>query len=425
MIKTLSAAPHIGIITLYLLGRLLTVVLSVLTIYVTYRVGEKIFNRTAGLISALFISAAHLHITNSYTITCDSPMALWVMLSFFMSVLIYDRGPKWKYYLLSGTFCGLAAGTKYTGVFCAVSMVCAHIYVSSSEPKKVSIARLLSGLVMIPVAFIFTTPYSLIDYTGFIHNGLVYQQRAYALGHPGWERDVVSYGAYLGQLVKGYGLLQMALAGVGMVFLWIKNRRMAFLLLSFPIFYYLFMGAYKVYFARNMTVLIPFLALFSAYGVYVVLTDFKKHILIAFSVVVLAVFGVYQQTQSALEEIRKSTLPDIRLASAVWIEQNIPAGVKIARELYTPDMNELKYSVTRIWSLAQLDMEEIKSHDYLIASSLQYERYFRDRDRYKEEVQKYEGIFADYKTIKEFIPDDVTTGGPIIKIIKVPSVRNR
>ena len=66
------------ITTLYFWGRMLTILLSVGTIYLVYLIGSLLFNRMAGIISSLFIAFSYLHIVHSYTITVDSPMAFWV-----------------------------------------------------------------------------------------------------------------------------------------------------------------------------------------------------------------------------------------------------------------------------------------------------------------------------------------------------------
>lgn len=421
-----KTSSEIEITTLYFWGRMLTIIFSVGTIYLVYLIGSRLFNRAVAIISILFVSFSFLHISQSFFITTDSPMTFWVILSLFTSGLIYTDGPKLKYYLLNGVFAGLAIGTKYNAIFCVLPMIYAHLYQASFSPKKIIDKKLLSGLFIIPFVFVFTTPFSVIDYKTFIWF-LQYQKRAYS-GHYGYESDVVSYGRYFMSLRNKYGIIQLILTGVGILILWIRDKRKVFFLLCFPLSYYLFMGGYRVYFDRNMVVLVPFLALFSGYSVFIILdylkkghrvVNFKKYrYLIFVPLIILTGFAIYNQTHKALRYIWKKTLPNTRWVSKIWIEKNIPDGAKIGREHYTPPIDTKKYKVTYL-GLFGLMRKEIKDFDYIIASGRDYNRFFRDEERYPYEAQKYKEIFSKYKLIKEFVPDNKKTSGPVIRIYKI------
>jgi len=104
----------IGVTTFYFWGRMLTIILSVWTIYLVYRLGTLLFNKLVAVISTLFIAVSLLHVSNSYFITVDSQMAFWIILSFIVSAVNYLNGPKLRYYIVNGALIGCAVSTKYT-----------------------------------------------------------------------------------------------------------------------------------------------------------------------------------------------------------------------------------------------------------------------------------------------------------------------
>ncbi len=75
---TATSLSDVPIITFYVWGRFLHVVLSTGTIYLAYAITRWLIHPVAGLAAACFAGASYLHITNSFTITVDSPVAFWV-----------------------------------------------------------------------------------------------------------------------------------------------------------------------------------------------------------------------------------------------------------------------------------------------------------------------------------------------------------
>jgi hypothetical protein len=287
--------------------------------------------------------------------------------------------------------------------------------------------KILLGLLMIPVAFALSTPFAILDYKTFIEY-LEYQRKVYRFGHYGAESDVVSYGCYFMSLVTKYGVIQLILTGLGVLFLWVRDKSKTIFLICFPLSYFLFMGAYKVYFDRNIVVLIPFLALLGGYAFSTTLDYLKKdevrkkikkcRYLAYILLIILTGLGVYQQSYKALMHIRKITLPDTRWVSKIWVEKNIPRGSTIGREEYTPPVKSRYHRIVYLGFLA-LTKYKVDQFDYIVLSSYAYDRFLTDEERYPRHAQKYKDFFSEYELIKEFIPDNKNIGGPVIKIYKI------
>lgn len=173
-------------LTFYFYGRLLTIILSVGTIYLVYVTAGILFDRTTSLIAILLISFSYLHFANSYFITTDSPMAFWASLSFFFAALSYKNGPKLKYYIFHGIAAGLAISTKYTAFLCVLPMAYAHAYNASFSIRKMIHKNIMIAAALTIATFIVTTPFSLFDYAHF-RNDVLYEAQHYSIGHSGAE----------------------------------------------------------------------------------------------------------------------------------------------------------------------------------------------------------------------------------------------
>ena len=430
MFQNFSDIHHL---TLYFWGRFLTVLISTGTIFLTYLSGRRLFNQTTALLSALFVSVSFLHWQNSFFITTDSPMGFWVLLSFLMSVLILTGEPKLGPYLLNGLFIGLAIGTKYNAVFILLPLIVAHLYKTSFSFKGLFDKKLLLALLVVPVVFVLTTPYAVLDFPLF-WDFLKFQNRAYQAFPFGIERNAVSFGGYFRGLLGGCGIVPIILAGFGIFFAFRKNLPSAVLLLSFPLPFYLFMGAYPRVYVRNMVSVVPFLCLLGAFGAFQLTRYFwswgnspeafrrKLGWVLSAAVVIGTGWGIWSQGQKDYHDMRLMTLPNTRWLAEKWIKKNIPPGARIIKEAYAPRVSETVYKVTdlHVGGFAKKNaVYNLEEFDYIILSNGSYGRFFKYPERYPDEVRTYQNIMSTYPLKKIFAPDDKTVSGPEIRILEV------
>lgn len=408
----------------YFWGRLLTVLFSVGTIYLTYVIGSRLFNQITGFVAALISSVSFLHVENSFMITTDSPMAFWVIVSFFVCVFCFIDKPKLWYYLVASMTIGFAIGTKYTAVWCVLPMLVVHFYHHSFTLSSIFNKKLWIALLLVPVFFLITTPYIIIDFDTFYHY-IEFQKKAYANGWKGFESSTdISFSLYCTALVLKYGVIPLLLAGIGILWLLLKERWKGLLLACFPSTYFFFFAFHKTFFDRNLVVLIPFLALSSGFGVTLLydlcnkIASMKwKMIMLAFVFVLLG-FGIVDQFSQDLAHVNKITLPNTRWTSKLWLDANIPRQSKIATEFYTPHPDRTKFVVVN-YGVCGLLKADLKKFDYFIASSRDYGRFFNKKKQYPKETAMYHDLFNQHILIKEFVPDNKTSSGPVIKIFMV------
>ena len=122
-----------------LVGRAWGAIASSLTILLTYVLGCRAFNRSVGLLAALFVAFSVVSVTHAHRALPDSTMALLAAVCFYCSWNAFERG-RWSDYLLAGVAAGLVVATKYNGAFASLAILAAHL-VRSCDRTDSSITR--------------------------------------------------------------------------------------------------------------------------------------------------------------------------------------------------------------------------------------------------------------------------------------------
>ncbi len=259
-----------------LLARCVNVLLSTATLWLTYRIGLRCYNRRIGQIAAGLLAVAMLHATNeSRFALVDIPATFCVTL--FLYLVTRSRSSSDALPSQTAVWLGIIAGfgfaVKFTTVFCGFSLLC---FIGSTGFYR----RLTTVIGVSALTFTLLCPYWLMDlvsptwnlfFTDFWYEAIHYHQGHFGListGDAGWLQRFI----YLWTLLKwGMGLPLALLAGSGVLRGILSLRReigghptVAFALLAFVIPYLLFIGVHKVKFARHLLILYPVLTVLAA-----------------------------------------------------------------------------------------------------------------------------------------------------------------
>lgn len=410
---------------IYRTGRVLTVGFAVATVAATAAVACAIGGPVAGVVAAALTAVSELHVANSLPITTDVPMAFFVVLACLSSLRIHTKGARLRDYVAAGVCAGLATSTKYNGVFAVLPIAVAHFVTVPLAPRAFLDRRLLAAAAASLVAFFATTPYALVDSDSFFAF-LRLQREAYSLGHPGAEDPASAYGFYWGALRSRFGEAPLAVAAVGFGLLAHSRPRLAAILAVFPVALFLFMGAYPVRFDRNIVSLVSFAAVAAGCALAVAVARAlapgavsakRRAAMVAGVVIVTALaFGAFDQLERSRAYTRLVTLPHTRWLSKVWIDENLPAGSRIAREFYTPPIDPKRFDVVEVGYWGLIRTPQIEQYDYLIASSDDFGRFVNHADRYPEQAAAYQRIFSRYALVKKFTADWLSSTGPEIRV---------
>lgn len=117
-----------------LIGRLMTAWCGALTVLVIYLLARDAFGKLAGLLSALMLSTAMLHVQTSHFATAD------VILGFFVTCAIYaffkvSQSPRWYWYFLAMMLTGFAVASKWSGLMLIGMLWVSQAIATFGNPK--------------------------------------------------------------------------------------------------------------------------------------------------------------------------------------------------------------------------------------------------------------------------------------------------
>ncbi len=148
----------------HLIGRIMSVLFGIGTVWVLYHLGKKLYNHKVGLIAALFLSASFMHSMHSQYIRPDISSTLFSVLAILYCLLILEKGDL-KSYAAAGIVTGLATATKFTSAVLILPVFAAHIMAEgkalSSDQNKPKATEMIpsiliiSGAVMMAISMVF------------------------------------------------------------------------------------------------------------------------------------------------------------------------------------------------------------------------------------------------------------------------------
>ncbi len=135
-------------------GRVLSAVFGLVTVYLTYKIGELLYNQRTGLIAALIVSLMPIHVIVSRQFLLDGPMTTMATLTLYLLAQYAATGrPVWLYATSLGM--GLTFHTKETGI---VMIGAIYAFLALSPELRVrlrdvgtALAVLIIGLIPFPL----------------------------------------------------------------------------------------------------------------------------------------------------------------------------------------------------------------------------------------------------------------------------------
>jgi 4-amino-4-deoxy-L-arabinose transferase-like glycosyltransferase len=352
---------------------------------------------------------------------------------FGITLAIKNNNKKWL--LASGLASGLACGTKYTGSLTSVLLLSSPLLFREAPKEffKSYWKVYLCSLLCIPLFFVLTTPYSVLDYTRFL-NGLASEQKHMLRGHTGEITGASQYWMYhmLRSALPGIGLPAMFLALIGIGVSLIRKRKFDLLLVAIVFVFYFPAEWVRAKPApqaeRYMMPLVPILAIFVAQG-FRVLFRLSKLPLAKVAVSVIALLGLIVPLSVSIR-LADEVSNDTRDIFSKWISQNIPKNSKIARAWapYDPPFSQDKYQISNIdpgafvFTLQSWMSDKTNSKvDYVVLSSLLYDRQFSQPSNDTSRPRIYEKFFKTANLVHQIKPLYGTYGfhNPTLTLFKL------
>jgi len=423
MLAAFEADPY----RFFVVGRLITSLFGIASIYLVYRLGKDLYSPAAGMVAALFLAFNFSHISRGLLITTDIPLVFFILLAFILILRIANQGHR-KHYIWAGICVGLAAGVKYPGILAGTGIIAAHVFYhltrKQSWKRIVFSSSLWAGAGVALLTFFVVSPYCFLDYSGF-YGDFRFEQTHMAAGHFGAPDRLVSYGEYLLAIIPGIltlPVLGLALAGIGYALR--KDRYFSLALLAFPLVYFAVIGSWKTAADHYFLPVLPFLLLFAALPLWKIFekaTLPRKELLLGLAAVLFIIPSIRQIRDLHIHP----AMPDNRTIARAWIEENIERGAAIAKEHITPGLDadaylsfELPLSTVYPGETAPFyDLTLYRDFDYVITSSEVYKRYMSKPGEYPAHVRFYRELDEYGSLVKQF--DDATGSGPHLNIYRL------
>jgi len=336
----------------YLIGRLTVTAFSVGSIFITYRLGERHIRPGVGLLAALLLTVSFGHVVTSHDIKGDVPAMFFTILSalFMMEYLLYGKP---RQLLLAVIAAAMGSAVKYYSVVMLGPIGLAVLF-APGQTWRYPLQHwrsILGWWLLIPllflVGFFVCAPFNFLDPLGrqntfgrfFELWHVLFPAAADATaGAPPPNRfitetmsrpeSVIDYGRVLLH-PTGMGVLVGGLCLLGTMGLLLARRVHWYLLLFFPIFFFLVSSVvYPGYSeTRHQLPIYPFLALGGGY-LLVCLADripaTYRGLSVAALLLMLAL-PIHAIVQNGLFIARQDT----RVVAEQWIEQNIAPGTRL------------------------------------------------------------------------------------------------
>ena len=309
-------------------ARLFSVAAGTLAIYLTWRLGARLFGRPAGAIAAALLAVSLYHCNNSAFATLDVPMSLLLVLLFLATIRAMDD-PRLSAWAVCGAVAGVLMGTKVVAVFFALVPLVAIALVRSRTRSQTFRAMAVYIAVASVVLFI-TTPHM------FFHPG---EFLTYIAGQKRWvydpQQQVSFFARELPALLHtneavGIPLILAFLGGAALSF----RRRSAVAVVALLLIagYYAFWGGFLG--SRYVIAIAPLFCIFAGlFYASLVESPFTAVRVTGIALLGAALAVSAYQCVAGID----MRLNDTRPRAAAYIASTIPAGTSIGfLSLYGP-----------------------------------------------------------------------------------------
>jgi hypothetical protein len=392
---------------LYILGRIVTIIMSIGAAIVLFLITYKIFGKFYAFIATLIFVSIPALVVSAHYFRSEVPATFWILLSFLMSISIFKSG-KLKFYILAGIFAGFATSTKYNSVLIFLPLICAHVMVRYKATKSTALKEyfnkdILLALVSGIATFFIGSPGTIIYWNEFIQR--LSKQWTYQTGSalietmergPGW----IGYLTRILPYSMGWPLLIMSLLGI-VYALWRRGKH-DILLFSWIVPYYLLLGFGNWWVVRYTVPLMPFMAIFSGrilIDLFLKMKGILKSVILIVGIIIIAFTLMY-----SFELDRIMAEKDPRIEAYDWINKNIAPGTAVGVDFtpaaFYPCINTQRYKII----VMRMDKSKINLIDYYIANDQIYLQYLRLYKKYPSQASYFRDIFynGQFKKIVEF-----------------------
>ena len=347
-----------GVRYVYFTARILSVLVSCLTLYLVWLLGARWFSDLTGLLAVCIVAVAPIAIQLAHFYTVDGLFTLLILATMYALLRALER-PDWRWFVLTGILIGLSGAVRLIGLSAGLILLVGHITRQRQLKAILTPSIWLAGLSAV-LCLLALQPFLVLNYD------MIFQDtNPYGLGFAmEWARgefltiwslvDIhtipyLHHWTHLWPLGVGWPLTILFIFGLAYS-LWKIDHQKGLILLWVGIYFYV-IGGLQAKPIRYLLPLLPFLALLSAnFCIWFIQSPQfvrARKLAIGICAAVFMYSTIYGVAFASLY-----TREDSRIQAARWIDQHIPANSRIGVERGGFSMrgmiNSEKYSVRSI-----------------------------------------------------------------------------
>ncbi len=414
--------------TAFLAGRLVSATAGTLSIVLTYEIACRLFSRRVATWSALLLAVFPLHVTCSRYLKEDALLTFVILSCVLTTVVAVTTKRRWLL-PLAGLFAGCTAGAKYSGILMAAVPCAAPWLVSRSwKPDLRWLPFAVMAGAIAPLGFLCTTPYAVLNSAKFLKD-FSSESRHMQMGHTqsidAWSQLWMYH--FWRSIKPGMTLITAFASVIGLGYLLRRRRVEGLLIVALVVLFYMPAEFVKAKPApqpeRYILPCLPFLAIALSVWINSLRGRAFRNVAVTACLSTLVVLPLVRATSLASE-----ITSDTRDQMAVWMRENIPPGSKVFMDWspYCPrfhdDAFEIEY-IPRARIIPKLDLAALKESqgDYLVLSSLYYDRYFKQPESNPILRQRIREVFERVPVVIQMAPEYGTYGfhNPVLTLFSL------
>lgn len=396
----------------FAVARSLNILFCLVLIWTSFCLAYRMGNRSTGIFASIIMALLPLPYLYSIRVAPDMLCVTLAAISIYFSYrhLMESKSNRWLWWAAISS--GLAVATKYM-FLSVVPFLTAKFIRDHKNNMRFWDIRLLKAFFLAILAFIIVHPFSILSFHEFFFEGVFFEHKTHFPNyHFIFEKPITAFLFIRDLFFNGVTPSVFIVSIIGMIYC-AKKRINTFLVISLgPSLWFLLLSSYKLPFTHNIMIVLLPMAVCS--GIVVDKIKFRK---LKFTLLVLVCIPPLLKD---LHNLKHHMKKDIRYVAQEWVNENLPAGSWVAREEYTPFVDEEKFTCTYldICGLSYMSVDSVRNagYDYIISAS--HDRFLSNPKKHAEEIENYNNMLREFEIIKEFDPGQKYRGSKML-ILKI------
>ncbi len=328
-----SLAAPLSLPKVHLLGRIYSAFWGTAAIPLLFLLGRRLYRPAAGLLAALFLAVAPIHVQQSHFFTPDTALGFFLILIMYCSTAALREGRRADY-LRAGAAAGAALAAKYWAP-ALLPLLVAFLY-GLKDRGRSEIGKLVPALLLSAAVFFVLSPYVILD-AGIAFPKIFWWAKKTTGAIPQvWAYYFAGTPRYLSHLTHslpwGLGWPLALLSGAGVVRCLLRRRREDVLLSSWILLNFLLIGSWHIRFIRYLLPIVPFLCL-AAGSLTAEAISRPRLRACGFAAAFAAILPA---AVVSLALLRVYAVPHTKTQASEWVHDHVPWGATIATDHSIP-----------------------------------------------------------------------------------------